>query len=115
MPRQISKTNTQNSMKTETKHTPGPWRSHVAHELLNVVADSVVSVDGLHVADVASYGASIATRNANAHLIAAAPELLEALYAALPCVEESEEFDKPHSPKLSVTIRALLANAEGNA
>ena len=63
----------------KTEHTQGPWKSHVAHELLNVVADSVVSVDGLHVADVASYGASIATRNANAHLIAAAPELLHAL------------------------------------
>ena len=113
MPRQISKTNTEHSMKTE--HTQGPWKAHVAHELLNVVTDSVVTVDGLHVADVASYGASIATRNANARLIAAAPELLEALYAALPCVEESEEFDKPRGPKLSVTIRALLAQAEGKA
>lgn len=99
----------------KTEHTKGPWRAHVAHESLNVVTDSVVTVDGLHVADVASYGASIATRNANAHLIAAAPDLLEALYAALPCVEESEEFDKPHGPKLSVTIRVLLANAEGKA
>ena len=68
-------------MKTETKHTPGPWKAHVAHELLNVVADSVVSVDGLHVADVASYGASVATRNANARLIAAAPELLAELHS----------------------------------
>ena len=68
-------------MKTDTKHTPGPWKAHVAHELLNVVADSVVSVDGLHVADVASYGASVATRNANARLIAAAPELLAELHS----------------------------------
>ena len=50
---------------------------------------------------------------ANAQLIALAPDLLEALYDALPCVEESEEFDKPHSPKLSLKIRALLAKAEG--
>jgi hypothetical protein len=50
---------------------------------------------------------------ANAQLIALAPDLLEALYDALPCVEESEEFDKPHGPKLSLKIRALLAKAEG--
>jgi hypothetical protein len=34
---------------------------------------------------------------------------------SLRCVEESEEFDKPNGPKLSVKIRALLAQAEGNA
>jgi hypothetical protein len=63
----------------KTEHTQGPWKAHVAHESLNVVTDSVVTVDGLHVADVASYGASIATRNANARLIAAGPDLLAAL------------------------------------
>jgi hypothetical protein len=75
----------------------------------------VCTESGLHVCDVASYGESPDKRNANARLIAAAPELLAALYAALPSVEESEEFDKPNGPKLSVKIRALLAQAEGNA
>jgi hypothetical protein len=65
--------------------------------------------------DTKSVATDDATRLSNARLIAAAPDLLEALYAALPCVEESEEFDKPTGPKLSVTIRALLAQAEGNA
>jgi hypothetical protein len=63
--------------------------------------------------DTKSVATDDAIRLANAGLIAAAPELLDALYAALPCVEESEEFDKPNGPKLSVTIRALLAKAEG--
>ena len=105
-------------MKTETKHTQGPWRAHVAHELLNVVTDSVVSGDGLHVADVASYGASIATRNANAHLIAAAPELLH----ALKCLVRETSFlihgDGTNGAIVANEIRnaiATIGKAKGNA
>lgn len=50
---------------------------------------------------------------ANARLIAAAPDLFDLLYHALPCVEESEEFDKPTRPKLSAQIRALIKTIEG--
>jgi hypothetical protein len=50
---------------------------------------------------------------ANARLIAAAPELLEALTLALPSVEESEQFNRPGALRLSERIRALLAKAEG--
>ena len=96
----------------KTEHTQGPWRSHVAHELLNVVADSVISVDGLHVADVASYGASIATRNANARLIAAAPELLAALKEARAFIATITTHDA--SKALEITWSAI-AKVEGNA
>ena len=102
MPRQISITNTEHSMKTE--HTQGPWSFSIEDQGRCVVRSQTTGLP--YVAQVLSI---------NARLIAAAPELLEALYAALPCVEESEEFDKPRGPKLSVTIRALLAQAEGKA
>ena len=45
---------------------------------------------------------------ANARLISLAPELLDLLTLALPCVEESEQFEKPSAPKLSKRIRATL-------
>ena len=107
-------------MKTETKHTQGPWKAHVAHELLNVVTDSVVTVDGLHVADVASYGASIATRNANARLIAAAPELLAALKAIAPIVhaftqDELSVTTIREAHEILSRMQSAISKAEGNA
>ena len=110
MPRRVclgftSITNTEHSMKTE--HTQGPWRVDSQTQFGDYTIAAGQNVKACEfIAKTQS--------EANARLIAAAPELLEALYAALPCVEESEEFDKPHGPKLSVTIRALLAKAEGN-
>lgn len=53
-------------------HTPGPWR--VVHQM-----DGAVHVDGLTC--VADLGDAGATREANARLIAAAPDLLAALQA----------------------------------
>ena len=94
----------------KTEHTKGPWRTEGFENLV------VNSAEG-YTLTLAAGGkdACLDELKANARLIAAAPELLEALYAALPCVEESEEFDKPNGPKLSVTIRDLLAQVEGNA
>ena len=103
----------------KTEHTQGPWK--VLEHARGRGRTCVTTANGAPVQaviceiDTKSVATDDATRLANARLIAAAPQLLEALYAALPCVEESEEFDKPHGPKLSVTIRVLLANAEGKA
>ena len=104
----------------KTEHTKGPWKSHVAHELLNVVTDSVVTVDGLHVADVASYGASIATRNANAHLIAAAPDLLHALKAIAPIVHAFTQDELSvntirEAHEILSRMQSAIYKAEGNA
>ncbi|NBW14811.1 MAG: hypothetical protein EBR82_43110 [Caulobacteraceae bacterium] len=44
----------------------------------------------------------------NDRAIEALPQLIELLYAALPYVEEGEEFNKPNAPKLSAKIRAAL-------
>lgn len=60
--------------KPASRITPGPWK----------VVDrwSVVSADGLHVAEVNGYGAMFETREANARLIAVAPELAMAALSA---------------------------------
>lgn len=65
-------------MKLKDSFTPGPWHANIAADSLRV-PDGVCSADGLHVCDVASYGASPSTRHANARLVASAPELAEAL------------------------------------
>ena len=99
-------------MNTETKHThtQGPWRAHVAHANLVTHSDFVCTESGLHVCDVASYGESPDKRNANARLIAAAPELLQVtrdflLLAALHDWEGAAiDFAK-----------ATVAKVEGNA
>jgi hypothetical protein len=60
------------AMPTESKHTPGPWTISKAGD--------VVSADGRRVAEpVWALKTTQAEGEANAHLIASAPELLEAL------------------------------------
>ena len=64
-------------------HTPAPWKIDGAH-----------STRVLLINDAKGYaiGEIVDTRNpANAKLIAAAPDLLEALLTALPYVEDHEE------------------------
>jgi hypothetical protein len=98
------------------KHTQGPWKTN--YPLITAQGGMALTVAVVlsredNEARTDSAAKTKGEAMANAQLIALAPDLLEALYDALPCVEESEEFDKPHSPKLSLKIRALLAKAEG--
>ena len=122
----------------QTKHTPGPWR-------LTESGDAIVSADGGTLIvetgqaywknlEAAAAGASsdIAKRHlpqvrANARLIAAAPELLEALKA---CEKELDTWhnwqlaSNPNYPKsdgahvvreVLCASRAAIAKAEGKA
>ena len=96
-------------MKTETTHThtKGPWRAHVAHANLVTHSDFVCTESGLHVCDVASYGESPDKRNANARLIAAAPDLLAVL--------KSLVFETSHFVHGDGTNGAIVANELRNA
>ena len=113
----------------QTKHTPGPWR-------LTESGDAIVSADGGTLIvetgqdywknlEAAAAGASsdIAKRHlpqvrANARLIAAAPELLEALVAILETADlsfgEGEQAAKVGNAVIS-QARAAIAKAEGKA
>jgi len=56
-----------------------------------------------------------APRSEIARLIAAAPELLDALYTALPFIEDAEEspeYKPGYVKKVTATIRAALAKAD---
>lgn len=94
-----------------TNHTPGPWRIGKAHGA--VVADVPVNA-GLDNDHVEAYGGHLIAESiavCNRPLIAAAPELLEALEWALRAMEarnplwaEGERF---------VAARATIAKAKG--
>lgn len=84
------------------KHTPGPW---------SVDADGsvqVVAASGATVAEV--YGTDAGERWANATLIAAAPDLLEACRGALAYLRARGEYDT--SEQQAPLIAAIRA-AEG--
>jgi len=94
-------------MSNETKHTPGPWK------LFKKAGSCDLRVDGYGViCDFMVDGPNEemdVEAIANAHLIAAAPELLEALHAFM--------IDPNVSKCLSVNldfVRAAIAKAEGH-
>jgi hypothetical protein len=88
-------------------HTPGPW---VVDRSRNIVAHSPVGA--VFLADVYSGGPGIATANANARLIAAAPDLLAALESLTDVAEHDGEcLSEGHI----TTARAAIARAKGEA
>lgn len=86
-----------------TKHTPGPWR--VARK----VSNCVVARGGLDIiAQCDTIGEETRdTENANARLIAAAPDLLAALEFIL--VDQDSELDY----ETRLIVRAAIAQAKG--
>lgn len=86
---------------TKTKHTPGPWK--VQKPDSQSYAHTITG-NGFWIADVA-HGAIKDDDVANAHLIAAAPELLEALKKCLPRMH-------PTHPEYENAV-AVIAKAEG--
>ena len=87
-------------------HTPAPWKIDGAH-----------STRVLLINDAKGYaiGEIVDTRNpANAKLIAAAPDLLEALLTALPYVEDHEEsnvYKRGAVARAVKQIRTAIYNA----
>ncbi len=82
------------------KHTPGPWNFDAYGEVFHISNNGFVA---------SVYGKT--ENEANARLIAAAPELLEALRLAEQVLldEYGPEFTHPHAD----IIRLAIAKAEG--
>lgn len=110
----------------QATHTQGPWSvcyDHPDDECRESIAYIRPSapVDGFWEAnEIATVYACDGSdeRKANVRLLAAAPELLEALYAALPFVEDLQQDDgyKPgYVAATLATLRAAIAKAEGAA
>lgn len=106
-------------MTTKTAHVPGPW---TAEYDASEPGDAVITAKrgAITIANVHDHGASSldhdsAECRANARLIAAAPEMLEALHradAALSLLVASGNADR-HDHSALADIRAALAKAEG--
>lgn len=99
----------------DTKFTPGRWIAAQKHSS-KVGLPVVASPHGRSIASVTFFGLGENFKNhddesyANAHLIAAAPELYEALEDVLGLIKP--EFEQ--SPMVSFA-KAALANARGEA
>lgn len=87
-----------------TKHTPGPWRVESGPYY------RAIRVDGEVIADVRQIGRSF--NESNARLLAAAPDLLEALEGLLAVVEQN---DLPLSDPERIAARAAIAKAKGES
>ena len=97
----------------KTKHTPGPWawESRRDSSLKNLIGDGKIIARAVDLTDLINFGES---REANARLIAAAPELLEALEVALETLLEQPELVGDADISIR-TIKAAIAKATGCA
>lgn len=91
-------------MTTKAKHTPGPWRRN-GHTSIESKDRWIASTDS---GGVKGFSEDVA----NAHLIAAAPELLEALKAALPHLQWANIHGSRCDEQIAQT-QAAIAKAEG--
>ena len=86
----------------KTEHTPGPWR-------IGALVHEVHAADGSLVAELASRGEKYRETRHNARLIAAAPDLLEALRWIASCeCEDDGDNDYIYSK-----AREAIAKATG--
>lgn len=97
-----------------SKHTPGPW-FHLG------MGDIVQKADDYcgDIKDIAAVYLTLGEEDeANAKLVACAPELLEMLCTALPFVEDAEldpALKAGYAAETSKQIRALIAKATGES
>ena len=99
------------------KHTPGPWttdeREHNdPYQHVRILGGSrAIAELWIDDAPVPEYNAE---QYANARLIAAAPELLEALQILLDCVTDIREINmEDYCPNSLLLARAAIAKATG--
>lgn len=96
-----------------TQHTPGPWVYHVVghfldYEIRGPKSEDIASVNPSDGADDPEFYPA----EANARLIAAAPDLLNAVKAALPILLTAEE-GLPRLRERIQVCRDAIAKAEG--
>ena len=100
----------------EAKHTPGPWLTH-KEGFSSIYIES--RIGGGMLQEVASCGPTGEGRDqqeANARLIAAAPELLEALKEVVEILDEVLGFGtEPSHGNIAAKARAVIAKATGRA
>lgn len=102
-------------------HTPGPWifnkhgavygpneptpRGQAYQKLIRAAIQTE--------AQAARYGGTLAEQTANGHLIAAAPEMLEALRRCMLLIRRNVDMSHPHDVKFMAEVQNIIAKATG--
>lgn len=97
-------------MPTNTKHTPGPWIVDPCQPYV-VIPAAVETEKGGYIAEAA--GDDCAQQQANARLMAAVPELLEALEELLHAPDPDEVEDFTPLYRAITKAHAAIAKAKG--
>lgn len=110
---------------TKSQHTPGPWPCEYTGDGKRILVGKglVEGPNGYEVAEVYSDDCPREVAEANARLIAAAPELLEALETLLPYAPWVPKAGIPMTPELEekpdvqavLKARAAIAKARGQS
>ena len=99
-----------------TKHTPGPWiLDEESIDLLDFELETHriwINADGMHIGYVD--GPRTEERKANARLIAAAPDLLEALKEIVKSLADQDDEGMIEHVDPMIKARAAIAKATGN-
>jgi hypothetical protein len=100
-----------------TGPTPGPWRTEIMDwPFPDQIDVRIVAPDGWVLAEVKRRGSQVAVRDANARLIAAAPDLLAFVRAFAEAPTEGEvpgRWGVEVMDKIVMHARALLARIDG--
>ena len=99
-------------MNTNAKHTPGPWENHKWN-----CEEHQISAKGGTIALVSHSHSLVseAEADANARLIAAAPDMLEALRACLGDLSDIVRAEGGDESPAMIQARAAILQAEGDA
>lgn len=94
----------------EAKHTPGPWRAHCGQNSIDIQPD----IAKVYIQAGRYDGSQSKQRTANANLIAAAPELLEACKSAEWLIQQLVTMNRiPANNEALRLARAAIAKAGG--
>jgi hypothetical protein len=94
-----------------TKHTPGPWKIRKSFRGKNLIVEHLAGTPGNHwVQEVCNVPGQDDESAATASLIAAAPDLLEALREILAIPYSLDDQERCHIARLA---RAAVTKAEG--
>jgi hypothetical protein len=99
-----------------SKHTPGPWSADIVWPVPETIVHAYCNGKPYSLAEVHSMPEP-GEREANAKLIAAAPELLESCKALLEELRLIREKDGPfvYDTTCRIEARAVIAKATGEA
>ncbi len=107
---------------SESKHTPGPWEIYGGIEICNAEGQEWKTIADIRYPSSANTKISVNEAEANASLIAAAPEMLEALQEAREVLsdhwftsEDGEDYNNDDVIDMCSKLDAIIAKAKGES